>query len=160
MPALPKTGGQTLFLGIELGVDQLRASIVDESLELVGVECVDFDSELPEYQCVSSLLPPPACTMGLTKIDTPFSLGLRAAYSPHPVRHTRPQLRCGSKALVSPVLPFFPLLRFFPRGTNFFFSFWIHLIIRLIWQPPYVPDRLHGHVIQMLSLKNFTAITT
>ena len=60
MPALPKTGGPSLFLGIELGVDQLRASIVDESLELVGVECVDFDSELPEYQCVSSFLPPPA----------------------------------------------------------------------------------------------------
>jgi len=50
MPAIPKTG-PSLFLGIELGVDQLRASIVDESLELVGVECVDFDSELPEYKC-------------------------------------------------------------------------------------------------------------
>jgi len=50
MPA-PKTG-PALFLGIELSTDQFRASIVDESLELVGVECVDFDTELPEYQCV------------------------------------------------------------------------------------------------------------
>jgi len=50
MPA-PKTG-PALFLGIELSTDQIRASIVDESLDLVGVECVDFDTELPEYQCV------------------------------------------------------------------------------------------------------------
>ena len=51
MPTLPKTG-PALFLGIELAADQLRASIVDEGLDLVGVEHVDFDSELPEYQCV------------------------------------------------------------------------------------------------------------
>lgn len=44
----PKTA--TLFLGLELATDQLRASIVDENLELVGVEAVDFDSELPEFQ--------------------------------------------------------------------------------------------------------------
>ncbi|KAG2131218.1 hypothetical protein BD769DRAFT_1452523 [Suillus cothurnatus] len=49
----PKTG-PALFLGLELATDQLRASIVDESLELVGVECVDFDTELPEYQYVLS----------------------------------------------------------------------------------------------------------
>lgn len=49
MPAISKTG-PTLFLGIELGIDQLRASIVDDALELVGVECVDFDSELTEYK--------------------------------------------------------------------------------------------------------------
>jgi xylulokinase len=47
----PKAG-PALFLGLELATDQLRASIVDESLELVGVECVDFDTELPEYQYV------------------------------------------------------------------------------------------------------------
>lgn len=58
MPALPKTG-PSLFLGIELGIDQLRASIVDESLELVGVESIDFDTELPEYQCVFSQYPFP-----------------------------------------------------------------------------------------------------
>lgn len=45
--------GPPLFLGLELATDQLRASIVDESLELVGVDCVDFDSELSEYQWVS-----------------------------------------------------------------------------------------------------------
>ena len=45
----PKTQS-ALFLGLELATDQLRASIVDENLELVGVEAVDFDSEMPEYQ--------------------------------------------------------------------------------------------------------------
>jgi hypothetical protein len=53
MPPGSKTG-PALFLGLELATDQLRASIVDESLELVGVECVDFDTELPEYQYVLS----------------------------------------------------------------------------------------------------------
>ncbi|THH06414.1 hypothetical protein EW145_g4109 [Phellinidium pouzarii] len=38
------------FLGIELSTDQLRASVVDEQLDLVGVEAVDFDTELPEFQ--------------------------------------------------------------------------------------------------------------
>jgi len=52
MPSIAKTG-PSLFLGIELGVDQLRASIVDESLELVGVESVDFDTEMAEYKCVT-----------------------------------------------------------------------------------------------------------
>ena len=54
MPAIPKAG-PSLFLGIELATDQLRASIVDETLDLVGVESVDFDSELSEYQCVFNL---------------------------------------------------------------------------------------------------------
>ncbi|KAG6827864.1 hypothetical protein H0H92_010162 [Tricholoma furcatifolium] len=49
MPTVHKTG-QALFLGLELATDQLRATIVDESLELVGVECVDFDTEVSEYQ--------------------------------------------------------------------------------------------------------------
>ncbi|KII84911.1 hypothetical protein PLICRDRAFT_57417 [Plicaturopsis crispa FD-325 SS-3] len=49
MPAAAKNGS-ALFLGLELATDQLRASIVDESLELIGVECVDFDTDLPEYQ--------------------------------------------------------------------------------------------------------------
>jgi xylulokinase len=44
MPSASKNG-PALFLGLELAIDQLRASVVDESLELVGVECVDFDSE-------------------------------------------------------------------------------------------------------------------
>ncbi|KAN0078018.1 hypothetical protein V8E55_010075 [Tylopilus felleus] len=54
----PKTG-QPLFLGLELATDQLRASIVDESLELVGVECVDFDSELSEYQTQGGIFTTP-----------------------------------------------------------------------------------------------------
>ncbi|EJC99437.1 actin-like ATPase domain-containing protein [Fomitiporia mediterranea MF3/22] len=38
------------FLGLELATDQLRAAVVDEQLDLVGVEVVDFDSELAEFQ--------------------------------------------------------------------------------------------------------------
>ncbi|KAJ7666698.1 D-xylulose kinase [Mycena polygramma] len=49
----------TLFLGIELAVDQLRASLVDESLDLVGVECVDFDTELAEYQTQGGIFTTP-----------------------------------------------------------------------------------------------------
>lgn len=45
----PKTLS-AFFLGLELATDQLRASIVDENLELVGVEVVDFDTEISEYQ--------------------------------------------------------------------------------------------------------------
>ena len=47
---MPPKPGSSLFLGLELATDQLRASIVDENLELVGVESVDFDTELAEYQ--------------------------------------------------------------------------------------------------------------
>lgn len=47
---MPPKSMSALFLGLELATDQLRAAIVDENLELVGVEAVDFDSELPEYQ--------------------------------------------------------------------------------------------------------------
>ncbi|THH31283.1 hypothetical protein EUX98_g2932 [Antrodiella citrinella] len=53
----PKTA--TLFLGLELATDQLRASIVDENLELVGVEAVDFDSELPEFQTQGGIFTTP-----------------------------------------------------------------------------------------------------
>ncbi|TFK32961.1 hypothetical protein BDQ12DRAFT_716108 [Crucibulum laeve] len=52
MPTPLKTGS-ALLLGIELVTDQLRASIVDESFELVGVESVNFDTELPEYHCMA-----------------------------------------------------------------------------------------------------------
>ncbi len=47
---MPPKALSTLFLGLELATDQLRASIVDENLELVGVEVVDFDTEIAEYQ--------------------------------------------------------------------------------------------------------------
>lgn len=40
------------FLGIELSNEQLRAALVDEHFLTLGVEVVDFDAELPEYQCV------------------------------------------------------------------------------------------------------------
>ena len=35
-----------LFLGLELAVDQLRATVVDEQLEIVQAHSVDFDAEL------------------------------------------------------------------------------------------------------------------
>jgi xylulokinase len=53
----PSKSGQALFLGLELSTDQLRATIVDENLELVGVEAVDFDTALSEYQLSPSLWP-------------------------------------------------------------------------------------------------------
>ncbi|OBZ73108.1 putative D-xylulose kinase A [Grifola frondosa] len=51
---MPPKSLSPLFLGLELATDQLRASIVDDNLELVGVEAVDFDSELPEYHVPKS----------------------------------------------------------------------------------------------------------
>ncbi|KAF5389580.1 hypothetical protein D9757_004089 [Collybiopsis confluens] len=48
-----------LFLGLELATDQLRASLIDENLELVGVECVDFDTELGEYQTTGGIFTTP-----------------------------------------------------------------------------------------------------
>ncbi len=47
---MPSRSPSAHFLGIELATDQLRASIVDEQLDLVGVESVDFDTEIPEFQ--------------------------------------------------------------------------------------------------------------
>ncbi|KAF9032393.1 hypothetical protein BJ165DRAFT_1357960 [Panaeolus papilionaceus] len=77
MPAISKTG-PSMFLGIELATDQLRASLVDESLELVGVESVDFDSELPEYQTQGGIFTTPGeayttpVEMWLKALDTLF----------------------------------------------------------------------------------------
>ncbi|KIK68498.1 hypothetical protein GYMLUDRAFT_35926 [Collybiopsis luxurians FD-317 M1] len=48
-----------LFLGLELATDQLRASLIDENLELVGVESVDFDTELGEYQTTGGIFTTP-----------------------------------------------------------------------------------------------------
>lgn len=49
----------SLFLGIELATDQLRATLVDDNLELMGVECVDFDTEVPEYQTQGGIFTTP-----------------------------------------------------------------------------------------------------
>ncbi|KAI0029060.1 actin-like ATPase domain-containing protein [Vararia minispora EC-137] len=51
--------GPALFLGLELATDQLRATIVDENLDLVGVEAIDFDSELSEYQTQGGIFTTP-----------------------------------------------------------------------------------------------------
>ncbi|KZT01992.1 actin-like ATPase domain-containing protein [Laetiporus sulphureus 93-53] len=56
---MPPKAISSLFLGLELATDQLRASIVDENLELVGVEAVDFDTELPEYQTQGGIFTTP-----------------------------------------------------------------------------------------------------
>jgi hypothetical protein len=94
MPAVSKNG-PCLFLGLELATDQLRASIVDETLELVGVECVDFDSELSEYQCV-------ACK-GLSWRTSDSAAGCpepRAEYLLHQEMRTLHQWICGLKLWV------------------------------------------------------------
>lgn len=81
----PPKSGPALFLGIELSTDQLRASIVDESLELVGVESIDFDIELSEYQCVLLLSPKTPSWAHPTDL---LSITVRkAAYSQRPVMH-------------------------------------------------------------------------
>ncbi|KAK0214338.1 D-xylulose kinase [Armillaria fumosa] len=49
----------THFLGLELATDQLRACILDEKQELVGVERVDFDTELSEYQTQGGIFTTP-----------------------------------------------------------------------------------------------------
>jgi len=38
------------FLGFELSTEQLRAVVVDEHLDVLVAEQVDFDTDLPEYQ--------------------------------------------------------------------------------------------------------------
>ncbi|KAJ4490148.1 hypothetical protein J3R30DRAFT_3693685 [Lentinula aciculospora] len=47
------------FLGLELATDQLRACVIDENLELVGVESVDFDTELAEYKTTGGIFTTP-----------------------------------------------------------------------------------------------------
>ncbi|KAF9484591.1 D-xylulose kinase [Pholiota conissans] len=90
MPSVPKSG-PSFFLGIELGIDQLRASIVDESLELVGVECIDFDSELSEYQTQGGIFTTPGeayttpIEMWLKGLDTLFEK-LRLGYDLSKIR--------------------------------------------------------------------------
>lgn len=110
MPAAPKNG-PSLFLGLELATDQLRASIVDESLELVGVECVDFDTELPEYQLSRS----PFFLAFLTRTLT----GRKAVYSQRLEMRTRRLWICGSRLLVRFAEPNFLLSMLSDRGSIF-----------------------------------------
>ena len=56
--SMPPTISHTLFLGVELATDQLRAVLLDDQLDILGVENVDFDAELPEYQSVSHIFLP------------------------------------------------------------------------------------------------------
>ncbi|KAF8530223.1 hypothetical protein BU17DRAFT_35794 [Hysterangium stoloniferum] len=46
----PKSPPSQHFLGIELSTEQLRVVVVDEHLDVVVAEAVDFDTDLPEYQ--------------------------------------------------------------------------------------------------------------
>ncbi|EKM51007.1 uncharacterized protein PHACADRAFT_262952 [Phanerochaete carnosa HHB-10118-sp] len=70
---MPPKPGSSLFLGLELATDQLRASIVDESLELMGVEAVDFDTELSEYQTQGGIFTTPG-----EAYTTPVEMWVRA----------------------------------------------------------------------------------
>ncbi|KAH9920985.1 actin-like ATPase domain-containing protein [Amylocystis lapponica] len=56
---MPPKNMSAVFLGLELATDQLRASMVDENLELVGVDAIDFDTELPEYQTQGGIFTTP-----------------------------------------------------------------------------------------------------
>lgn len=99
MPPPQKTG-PPLFLGLELATDQLRASIVDETLELVGVESVDFDTELPEYQSVHHFA---VISRSQFSPINPLILilELREVYSQLQEMHIPLQWTCGSRAWVS-----------------------------------------------------------
>ncbi|KAJ8454627.1 hypothetical protein ONZ51_g12919 [Trametes cubensis] len=70
---MPPKSLSTLFLGLELATDQLRASIVDENLELVGVEAIDFDTEVPEYQTQGGIFTTPG-----DAYTTPVEMWLKA----------------------------------------------------------------------------------
>jgi hypothetical protein len=50
IPAIMPPKANTHFLGIQLAVDHLRAAVVDEQLEVVGADQIDFDTDFPEYQ--------------------------------------------------------------------------------------------------------------
>ncbi|KIY49659.1 actin-like ATPase domain-containing protein [Fistulina hepatica ATCC 64428] len=56
---MPPKSGSALFMGLELAVDQLRACLVDESLDLVHVESVDFDTEVSGYQTQGGIFTTP-----------------------------------------------------------------------------------------------------
>ncbi|TFY71343.1 hypothetical protein EVG20_g1656 [Dentipellis fragilis] len=91
MPA-PAKSGQALFLGLELATDQLRASIVDENLELVGVEAVDFDTELSEYQTQGGIFTTPGDAY-TTPVDILLSSGGNPLQYP-PFPPSTPASRC------------------------------------------------------------------
>ncbi|TDL15765.1 actin-like ATPase domain-containing protein [Rickenella mellea] len=55
----PSSPQQAHFLGIELATDQLRAAVVDDALDLIGVACVDFDTDLPEFQTQGGIFTTP-----------------------------------------------------------------------------------------------------
>ena len=42
------------FLGLELATDAIRAAVIDEQLDLQGVESVEFDGELCDCECSAS----------------------------------------------------------------------------------------------------------
>ena len=144
--------GSSLFLGIELATDQLRATLVDDNLELMGVECVDFDTEVPEYQSVfpssTSCLPhnptpsPDFNSLGgaigrafceLTALTS--CPGRRAVFSPRRAMHTRLRSTCGSKHSVR-----LHSISYSPNGSNFCFPLYLVLFWYLdLTHPPLRP---------------------
>ncbi len=54
MATVPTTPPASWFLGLELATDQLKAVIVDPSLNVIGSEIVDFDTEL-QFGCVAQV---------------------------------------------------------------------------------------------------------
>jgi hypothetical protein len=51
-PSTSTRPDQPLFLGIDSGVDRLKACVLDEELRVVWTAKVDIDQELREYGCV------------------------------------------------------------------------------------------------------------
>lgn len=51
-PSTSTRPDRPLFLGIDSGVDRLKACVLDEELRVVWTAKVDIDQELPQYGCV------------------------------------------------------------------------------------------------------------
>ena len=53
--SLPLGGGGPLYLSIDASISTYRACIMNEKLEVIWVEKVDIDSEIPQFKFSSSL---------------------------------------------------------------------------------------------------------
>lgn len=52
------------YLGLELATEHIRASVVDDGLDVIFTTAVEFDTELPEFQTRGGLFTAPGdvCT--------------------------------------------------------------------------------------------------
>jgi xylulokinase len=47
------------YLGLELATEHIRASVVDEGLDVIFTAAVEFDTDLPEFQTRGGLFTAP-----------------------------------------------------------------------------------------------------